>query len=501
MKKHIVLLCLLLTEVAFFASPWPTTLYLDGGGLWNFRIPIFFENKGAQDIVGESVTVAIPPDSPLIGQTAGTLRVVDENGRQLKFAVENSDGELITEDAVTAGCIFHLPLTCSAKSKTSYYIYYGNNKAWTSPDRLQTLTTLDYNGGFEKIANGFPVGWQAWQTDAKHKVSLSTQSPASGRYCLLVEATDEADVTWFKCIPRDIAVKAGAKCTLTVKVRAENAKGRIGWFVHVGNSANSMMINDVREAGEGTYGWRLLKINFTVPEGATRVHTGSALYGTGKVWYDDFNFTTDKKSEWTSLYGGVETMDLQEEGRFESDDWLVQRPGLFGFGQKQTNYLYRIPIRITNTSDQAIRNGLACIDFNSICRNKSRRNAVLTFNGHQIETTPLGSSVLFPVACPPKTSQIYYVYTTEKEPGEDITKEAKNTLGSEIPSDQLYVEAPDPTDTQQYAKLLLSNVNLVHNPSFEKNENGTPLDWECAGEKVKNNGLVFGLAEPSSFGF
>ena len=45
--------CLLLTEVAFFAAPWPTTLYLDGGGQWDFRVPIFFENKGAQDIVGE----------------------------------------------------------------------------------------------------------------------------------------------------------------------------------------------------------------------------------------------------------------------------------------------------------------------------------------------------------------------------------------------------------------------------------------------------------------
>ena len=501
MKKHIVLLCLLLTEVAFFASPWPTTLYLDGGGRWSFRVPIFFENKGAQDIVGESITVTVPPDAPFIGQAAGTLRIVDDNGRQLKFAVENNDRELITEDAVTAGCILHIPLTCSAQSKTTYYVYYGNNKAWTSPDRLQTLTTLDYNGGFEKIANGFPVGWQTWQTDAKHKVSLSTLKPASGRNCLLVEATDDAEATWFKCNPRDIAVKAGAKCTLTVKVRAENVKGRAGWFVHVGNSSNSMMINDVREAGEGTYGWRLLKINFTVPEGATRVHTGSALYGTGKVWYDDFNFTTDKKNEWTAFFGAIETMDLREEGRFESSDWLVQRPGLFSFGKKQPNYLYRIPIRISNTSDQAIRNGLACIDFNSICRNKSRRNAVLTFNGHQIETTPLGSSVLFPVACPPKTSQIYYVYTTEKEPGEDIPKEAHSTLGSEIPSDQLYVEIPDPADTEQYAKLLLSNVNLVRNPSFEKHRYGTPLDWECAGEKVKNNGLVFGLAEPSSFGF
>ncbi|MBR4900976.1 MAG: DUF4091 domain-containing protein [Victivallales bacterium] len=500
MKKHIALLCLLLTEAVFFAS-WPATLYLDGGGRWDYRVPIFFENKGMQDIVGESVAIVLPPDTPFIGQAAGTLRVVDDKERQLKFAVEDTVGEIITDTAVTAGCILHIPLSCPAQSKTAYYIYYGNNKAWTSPDRLKTLTSIDYNGGFEKTANDFPIGWQAWQTDAKHRISLSKQSPAAGQNCLLAEVDDDAEPSWFKCSPHDIAVKPGAKCTLTVKVRAQNVKGRAGWFVHVGNDSNSMIINNVQEAGEGTYGWKLLKINFTVPEGANRVHTGCALYGTGKVWYDDFNFTTDKKTTWTSFFGGIEHLNLSEEGRYADDDWLSQRSALFGFGKKQSEYLYRVPIRITNTTDQPIRDGLACIDFNAICRNKSRRNAILTFDGHEIETTPLGSSVLFPIDCPPKTSQIYYVYTTEKEPGEDIPKEAQNKLGSEIPSDQLYVEAPDPADTKRYAKLVLSNVNLIRNPSFEKNTDGVPLHWECAGEKVMGNGLVYGLAEPSSFGF
>ena len=350
MKKHIALLCLLLTEAVFFAS-WPTTLYLDGGGRWDYRKPIFFENKGAEDIVGESVAIKIPQDAPFIGQAAGTLRIVDEKGRQLKFAVEDTVGEIITDAAVTAGCLLHIPLSCPANSKTTYYVYYGNGKAWTSPDLLKTLTRLDYNGGFEKTANDFPIGWHTWQTDAKHKISLSTQSPAAGRNCLFVEADNDAEPTWFKCSPNDIAVRPGAKCTLTVKVRAENVKGRAGWFVHVGGESNGMMINDVREAGEGTYGWRLLKINFTVPEGATRVHTGCALYGTGKVWYDDFNFTTDKKAAWTATFGAVEHMELKEEGRFAEDDWLSNSPSLFGFGKKQPAYLYRIPIRITNTSD------------------------------------------------------------------------------------------------------------------------------------------------------
>jgi hypothetical protein len=142
MKKHIALLCLLLTEAVFFAS-WPTTLYLDGGGRWDYRVPIFFENKGTEDIVGESVAIAIPPDAPFIGQAAGTLRVVDDKGRQLKFAVEDKNGEIITDAAVTAGCLLHIPLSCPANSKTTYYVYYGNGKAWTSAAEIGIQATAD----------------------------------------------------------------------------------------------------------------------------------------------------------------------------------------------------------------------------------------------------------------------------------------------------------------------------------------------------------------------
>ena len=500
MKKIIALICLLFAAAAF-SMPWPTTLYLDGGGRWTRRVPIFFENKGGADITGEAVAVPITEDCHIVGQTAGTLRVVDDKGRELKFAIENADGEIVDSAAVMPGSLLHIPLTCPANGKTTYYVYFGNEKAWTSPDRLQTLSAQSFNGSFEKVANRLPAGWQTFQTDVTHRISVSTQAPASGRNCLFMEAADDAQPTWFGCCPRDISVRPGAKCTVSVKVRAENAKGRIGWFIHVGNEANSMMINNVETAGEGTYDWRIVKINFTVPEGATCLHTGSALYGTGKAWFDDFSFTTDMKSLWTSSFGAVESMDMTEEGRYAEDDWLSQRTAWLGLGKKKSDVLYRIPIRIMNPSNTPIENGLACIDITGICRNKSRRNAVLTFKGHPVETTALGAAALFNVSCPPKTTQIYYLYTTEKEPGEDIVKEADSKLGSDIPSDQIYIEAPDSAIARQYASLLLSKANLIKNPSFEQTEDGIPAEWECAGEKVKDNGLVYGIAEPSSFGF
>ena len=499
MRKLYALLCLLLTAVAFSAT-WPSTFYLDGGGQWDCRVPLFFENTGTTDIVGESVAIPVPQDVPFIGQAAHTLRIVDDQGRQLKYAVEDTNGQIVNDAAVASGFILHLPLTCPANSNTTFYVYFGNTNAWASPDRLQTLTKLDYNGSFEQTANGFPSSWQTSQTDAKHRISLSRQAPATGRNCLLVEADADAEPSWFKCHPLDIAVKPGAKCTLTVKVRAENVKGRAGWFVHVGNESNSMMINNVSEAGEGTYGWRLLKINFTVPEDATRVHTGSALYGSGKVWYDDFMFTTDKKSTWKAAFGALENMKLKEEGRLSKYNWYAPKSGWLGLGKKQPEYLYRIPIRITNTNDKPIENAFACFDFNDVCRNKSRRNAVLTFKGHPVEMTHLGTSVLFTVSCPPKTSLIYYVYTTEKEPEEDIVKEAQSTLGSDIPSDQLYIEAPDSEETEKFAAILHSKANLVRNPSFEETDGVNPSAWECAGEKVKDNGLQFGIAQTGCFG-
>ena len=499
MQKHLAILCLLLAAVSFAAS-WPTTLYLDGGGQWNKRVPIFFENLGEKDLVGRPVTLDIDLNSPLIGQIAGAIRVVDDNGRELKFAVEDKDGYIVTNELILRNFKLQVPLSCPAHGKTTCYVYFGNDKALASPDKLATLTIHDFNGGFEKVANGLPARWQTSETDVAHRVSISNQRPARGRNCLLVEADPNAGPTWFKCFPRQISVLPGSECTISVKVRAEDVKGRAGWFVHVGNENDSMIVNRVEETGEGTYDWKLLKINFTVPENANTIHTGTALYGTGKVWYDDFEFTTNEKTHYRASFGSVETLTLQEEGRSAAKDWYRTKASMLGFGGRRVDYAYRVPVRIVNPHDAPLENAIVSLDLSSICRGKSSRNAIMTFKGRPVRTTILGTSIMFTVSCPPRTAKVYYFYMAEKEPGEDRSGEVRNALGSDIPSDQIYIETPEPVSVSQFAASFLNNGNLVRNPSFELQKDGVPLEWECAGEKVKDNGLVFGVARPGCFG-
>ncbi|MBP5673714.1 MAG: DUF4091 domain-containing protein [Victivallales bacterium] len=499
MRKHLAILCLLLAVVSFAAS-WPTNFYLDGGGQWNKRVPIFFENIGNEDLAGRPVALNIDKNSPLIGQIAGTIRIVDELGRELKYAVEDKDGYIVTNELILRDFTLQVPLSCPAKGKTTYYVYFGNDKAWASPDKLETLTIQDFNGGFEKAANGLPAGWQTSSTDDTHKISISTDRPASGRNCLFVEADQNSQPTWFKCFPRLIPVQPGSICTITVKIKAEDVKGRAGWFVHVGNSANGMLVNHVEDAGEGTYDWKVLKINVTIPNDANTLHTGTALYGSGKVWYDDFEFTTNAKTSYKASFGAVETLNLREEGRSTSTEWYATKASWFGLGGMRIDYAYRIPVRIVNPNDTPLENAIICLDLPSICHDKSHKNAVLTFKGRPVKTTVIGSSLMFTASCPPKTAQVYYFYTKEKEPGEDRSADFQNIRGSDIPSDQIYIETPESSAVNQFAESFLGNGNLVRNPSFEKQKDGVPLDWECAGEKVKDNGLVFGTAHPGCFG-
>ena len=490
-RRLSLLLALSLAFAAVAASPaWPARLFIDGGGRWTGRVPLHIANIGATDLHGRTRPLAIAEGSPLIGEIAGTLRVVDDQGTQLKFRVVNAQGETLQEQAVTAGCLLYVPVSVKASGETTYYIYIGNRKAWFSPDLLPAPRQVR-NPGFEELEKGLPKHWYAEMLDSDHRLSVSEENPAEGRRCLKAEVQEGATESWFKLHSGAIAVEPGSKVSIRVKVRGERTEGHAGWYVHCGNSANGMMVNHVATVRESTFGWRELAIDFTAPENADRLVTGSVFNGRGGIaWYDDFRLLIQPAAavRVTLRTGTPERRETRELGQRTLNQW-------------NADYAFRIPLRVVNNLDQPMEKVLACVSVSDM-RNLSARQAIVEADGKPQPTFQLGGNLFFHASVPPRTTRYYYLYTNEKTP-EELEKPAKvaHALGSDIPSDQILVEQSNGTDMRQVAALLASDANLVVNPSFEKTDaQGMPQGWSAAGEKQNAAGVQFGTATPGGFG-
>lgn len=509
MKKKSFLAIIVMIALVAKAQlpPWPTDLYIDGGGTWKARVPVTFSNNTGKDVEGYPTEIKIQKGNPLEGHKPGQFRVVDDEGLQLKFTAVGKSGEILDGTPLQAGDSLHIPVSCENRSRVTYFIYYGNEKAWTSPDSLgRGLATSIKNGNFEDVLGTLPRGWQLIMGDSAHRGGISEEKPFEGKYCLKLEADPEAEPTWFKVAPPPISVMPGAECTITVQIRGENVTGGgAGWFIHVGNSSNSQMINNVHSVGTGTFDWKELKFTFKVPENADTLHTGPTLFGTGKAWFDNFTFTSNlTMSMPTATFGRPQINKLTEIGRMKQDEWFGadKRVWYAPWKKSAPKYLYRIPIRFTNPGDVRLNNVLATIDLTNTVRNKSRKNAILTFRGTEVPTTKIGNSLLVEVSCGPRTTLVYYMYTTDIAEDElkPETSDVKHALGSDIPSDQILVASGNRADIVKFTEILEGASNLIKNPSFEDVRDGKPDYWEFSGEKFEATGVVFGVGKPGGFG-
>lgn len=490
-RRLSLFLALSLAFVAVAASPaWPARLFIDGGGRWTGRVPLHIANSGEADLLGRVRPLPIAEGSPLIGEIAGTLRVVDDHGTQLKYRVVNAQGETLQEQAVTAGCLLYVPVSVKASGEATYYIYIGNRKAWFSPDLLPEPRQVR-NTGFEEAERGLPKYWHAEMSDRDHRLSVSEESPAEGRRCLKAEVQDGASPSWFKLHTGAIAVEPGSKVSIRVKVRGERTGGHAGWYVHCGNSSNGMKVNHVATVKESTFGWRELAIDFTAPEDADRLVTGSVFNGQGGIaWYDDFRLLIQPTStvRVTLRTGTPEWRETRELGQQPLKQW-------------NHNYAFRLPLRVVNSLDQPMEKVLACVSVSDM-RNLSVRQAIVEADGKPQPTFQLGGNLFFHASVPPRTTRYYYLYTNEKTPEElETPANVTHTLGSDIPSDQILVEQSNGTDMRQVAALLAGSANLAANPSFEDiDAQNMPTGWSAAGEKRPAAGVQFGTATPGGFG-
>ncbi|MBT7161120.1 MAG: hypothetical protein HN904_00005, partial [Victivallales bacterium] len=107
-------------------------------------------------------------------------------------------------------------------------------------------------------------------------------------------------------------------------------------------------------------------------------------------------------------------------------------------------------------------------------------------------------NVLFPTSVPARTLRTYWLYVA-KDAATAAKTSGHTKLGSDIPSDQIFVPATERTDPRAYAALLGQAANLAKNASFEEGEN-MPAEWPGAAETGALRGVTYGLAAPGVFG-
>ncbi len=337
-------------------SNWHHPLYLANDGYWRQRVQIVIRNDTDRPVAGEPVPVKIGKgegDADLVGARAEAVRVCDAAGTEMLFDLTAPNGQRIGQGTIPAGSVLTIPAECPARSAAIYFVYFDNPSAWRVPDFLDAPVGLR-NGGVEEGVGDTPFGWRHDEPDAQHRTFWVTENPHTGKRCLKTVVADGAEPTWIATRQTNIRVTGGARYVLRAWVKAENVKGYAGWYIHVGNEKDPLLLNRVFNAGGGSYDWKEITAEFTAPPDANVASLGTVLWGTGAAWFDDVSLEClDAAPRLTARAGKVERLQLQESGAGNLpakwyDDWDC-----------------RAPIRVMNFSPQTAKT-LVYVDASSL---------------------------------------------------------------------------------------------------------------------------------------
>ena len=456
------------------SAKWRDDLYLGRGGFWKCRAPITVANPAAEACEGRPVALKVGKDLPITGVRLEELRLVDEKGKELLFGAWGD--ERIENGPLPDGAEISIPVSLPANGTAVYWLYWDNPSAWGYADFFKERAALDLNGGFEKGGAETAAGWQRSIPDAKHRLAIDTNVVASGKRALRAEADPDAKDSWFSFSRHDITVVPGAEVTLRVKVRGENVKGTAGWYVHVGDQKKSDVVNRVVRTGSGTFGWKETVIKVKVPEGCTRLATGSVLRGTGTAWYDDFSFDPGIEPPAVSArVGAAERLTAAFVG--EDAAW----PDALADG----SWAFRVPVRLANFSSAPMAASLSSFSLREAVRGTHDPECRLMDGATEITLCVLNDRALFSTSVPAQTVKTLWLYARRGKPrAEQKPKEIRSALGSVIPSDQVLVRKTTISDEAVFAQLLASPANLAKNPCFTDGMAGWRHSSEAKGSRI-----------------
>ena len=428
------------------AAPWHHSLSLDGNGYWTVRVPVEVQNPADKPLKGAMVTVALrrgDGTEKLLGLPVASLRAVLESGTEVIFGLQGADGLAKREGVLAEGDTVTVPVEAPAHGKATIYLYAGNQEAWLPPDWQRGGLA---NGGFEIGANDAPAAWSAVETDARHRMYWQRGGAHTGDWCARCEVDEGAENRWTKYHQTDIALTEGAMYRFSAWVKAENVKGTAGWFVHV-NGVQPMMINRVEGQG-GTFDWREIVIEFTVPEGGQTFVCGTVLWGTGKAWYDDAKLELVESPADQPIVCVLRAESLQ-----------LRQIGTRGEWPKDPKWQWRVPLYVRNFSDDDVRSAMAAFEMLRVANalgkliGFQREPGMMLLDATQgDQPQPLygslsrGLSTL--VSVPARSEKVLWLY---------LSRDASATVGRDL-------SLPD-------------NVNLCRNGDMEEGDEERPQGW------------------------
>jgi hypothetical protein len=450
------------------ADHWHSDLYVGGGDYWRQRIRIEVTNLTSIKFEGEPLELYVGNSKEclsLVEAKAEAIRVCDKNGVELLWTIYSTNDNKISKGKIPNGARLIIPISLSPFSGSSYYVYFDNPSAWSVPDYYDVKTYI-LNSDVEQGENGVPSFWQQDKSDDAHRNYWVNENPHSGKKCLKTVVSEGATPSWISTRQYNIRIHPGSRYKFSGFVRAQNVRGSSGWFIHVGNRENPILLNPMITVSEGTFDWREVSAEFIAPTNADRISVGTVLYGTGTAWFDDARLELVKSSSPIKIV----SIDLQRLP-------VLKEVGsqLPWTKKEKSQFLMRLPLRLDNIENQRNQNTLISADLSPVITRYSRflnldEIYATDYIGKPIDFVRVGKKLFIFSVVEPFTRMYNYVYfpkLSQMSSSKDINKSGYQfTPNPALPNGD-YVRESVKLARAQYLKLLNSPVNLVKNADFE----------------------------------
>jgi len=481
------------------SDTWDYALCLGNGGVWHRRVRVTVSNGSDQAVAGAPLDVPVGDGAghiPLRGARAESVRLVDAREREMLFAVTDRNGQLVRRGTIGDDFVLSLPVECAPRSRATYTVYFDNRSAWAPPDMLSP-SSRSLNGGLETGTGGLPAGWRVKDVDDAHRVAWSTEEPHGGARCVRTDVGAGANHSWVAAYKGGLNAIGGATYRFEGWVRASGVEGYAGWYIHVNSGTEGLVVNKVINGGGGTYGWKKLTAEFTVPADGGSVTVGTVLRGTGSAWHDDVALATDATSTLSAEVGPVERLGDGELA--PAAKW----PPITDAAKPRHDH--RVPVRVVNAGARPGAGLLVHLDMAGLRRGRYSPELIRVCGPDGVTPVAhavLGDSALLQCTVPARTTQFYYAYLARRGVPpvgpDDLARllgskkgAASFAQGSEIPSDHVFVERAA-ADAESMDRLVKGAANLVKNPGFEKG-GALPEEWPGGAEGAGPGGTTYAI--------